>query len=198
MISINKQKVGLCVDENLQKQVEETYNLIVEANNQMLEIWSEQVIFTWQWWLGIGFTLIPWILWVKYRKKDSTIRLLSAGFFVLIISSWLDFLGVALGLWYYVYEVVYFIPNYFPWDFSLFPVIYMAVIQTMPRVSPLIKAVILSALLAFIGEPLVEWLGFYQPVKWEHIYSFPIYALIYLIAHYISKRESWAKVESNY
>ncbi|WP_227939525.1 CBO0543 family protein [Alkalihalobacillus deserti] len=182
------------MNETLQEQTEKTYNLIVQANNQMLEIWKNDVLFTWQWWLGVGLTIIPWLLWIKYRKKDSTIRLLSAGFFVILISSWLDCLGVVLGLWYYVYEVFPFIPSYFPWDFSLLPVIIMVFIQIKPTTHPLIKGITFSGISSFLAEPFFIGIGLYRLLNWEHIYSFPIYIVIYLMADYISKRKTWDKV----
>ncbi|MGJ9386192.1 CBO0543 family protein [Salipaludibacillus sp. CF4.18] len=182
------------MNESLQEQIEKTYNLIVQAHNQMAEIWQENVLFTLQWWFGLTLAIVPWVLWIIYRKKDSTIRLLSAGFFVMLISSWLDFAGVTFGLWYYIYEIIYFIPSFFPWDFSLLPVTIMFLIQIKPNVSPLIKAIFFSVFTSFIAQPFLIWSGLYQPIHWEHIYSFPIYIVIYLIAHYISTRNSWSRV----
>lgn len=111
-----------------------------------------------------------------------------------IIASWLDFLGVALGLWYYMYDITYLIPNYFPWDFTLLPVITMFFIQIKPNVNPIIKAVIFSAIFSFIAEPFFIWVGLYEPLKWEHIFPFPIYILIYFVADFISKRNSWVLI----
>ncbi|WP_134702285.1 CBO0543 family protein [Ammoniphilus sp. YIM 78166] len=181
-------------NSSLQEQIENTYNIITEANSKMFYIWKESILFTWQWWLSVVLTIIPWLFWVKFRKKDSTIRLLSAGFLVILISSWLDFLGIAFGFWYYMYDVTSLIPNYFPWDFTLLPVMYMFFIQIKPNVNPIIKGVILSVILSFIAEPLFIWIGLYHPITWKHIYSFPIYIVIYLIADFISKRNSWVKI----
>ncbi|WP_102346097.1 CBO0543 family protein [Bacillus sp. Marseille-P3661] len=182
------------MNKSLKEQVESTYMLINEANDKMFYIWKENILFTWQWGLSIILSILPWLLWIKFRKKDSTIRLLCVGFFVLIIASWLDFLGVAFGLWYYVYDVTYLIPNYFPWDFTLIPVITMFFIQIKPNFNPFIKSVLFSVILSFLAEPFFIWLGLYQSLKWEHIYSFPIYIFIYLVADFISKRNSWAKI----
>ncbi|MFB4166064.1 CBO0543 family protein [Alteribacillus sp. JSM 102045] len=182
------------MDGNLQQQIKQAYDLVVRANNQMFYIWKENVIYTWQWWLGVGLTISPWIFWIIFRKKDSTIRLLSTGVFVILIISWLDFIGISLGLWYYTYEVLPFIPNYLPWDFSLLPLFILSLIQIKPNVSPLIKAVFFSVVSAFVAEPFFKSIGLYQPIYWKHVYSFSVYIVIYLIADYISKRNTWAKV----
>ncbi|OIJ18748.1 hypothetical protein BKP45_15805 [Anaerobacillus alkalidiazotrophicus] len=182
------------MNKSLQEQVENIYNLVAEANEKMFYVWKENILFTWQWWLSVALTILPWIFWIKFRKKDSTIRLLSAGLFVILISSWLDFFGISLGLWYYIYDVIYIIPNYFPWDFTLLPVTIMFLIQFKPNSNRYIKAIFFSLLASFVAEPFFIWIGMYQPKKWEHIYSFPIYIVIFLIADYISKRSSWEKI----
>ncbi|MGM0875044.1 MAG: CBO0543 family protein [Bacillota bacterium] len=75
-----------------------------------------------KWWLGVGLPIIPWLLWFKFRKKESSDRLLYVGYFVILISSWLDIMGVALGWWFYKSKVIPVIPTYIPWDITLMPV----------------------------------------------------------------------------
>ncbi|MFD2970589.1 hypothetical protein [Peribacillus deserti] len=77
-----------------------------------MSAWEQEVLFTWQWWLGIGLTIIPWIIWLIYRKKDSSGRLLYSGTFVALLSVTLDNIGVQLSLWNYLKAPA--IPAYFP------------------------------------------------------------------------------------
>jgi len=72
-----------------------------------------------------------------------------------------------LGLWA-------IIPPYVPWDFSLIPVVNMFSYKIKPRVNPIIKGVILSALEAFVGEPILAWSQIYNLGHWKYYYSFPI------------------------
>ncbi|MGE1195904.1 hypothetical protein [Priestia megaterium] len=46
-------------------------------------------------------------------------------------------------------------------------------IQVKPKINPVIKALIYSAVGAFIGLPLLNWIGIYKPLHWRYIYSFP-------------------------
>jgi len=39
----------------------------------------------------------------------------------------------------------------------------------------IVAHIIIAAVLAFVAEPLLVPLNFYQLLKWEHYYSFPIY-----------------------
>jgi len=74
---MKQEKVNLLIDEN----IEQIHKLIQEKIN----IWSEYVLFSGLWWLGVGLSVIPWIIWFIVRKKESTDRILYAGFFVMEI-----------------------------------------------------------------------------------------------------------------
>lgn len=179
------------LNEKTRQRVEAVYNKVHNANEELFQIWKEDIVFSWQWWFGVGLIIIPWVFWFFYRKRTSTNRLLYSGFMVLIISSWLDFIGITLGLWYYPVKVIPTIPAYLIWDFTLLPISAMVLIQFRPHLHPIFKASIYAGLNAFIGEPVFQWLGFYQPKKWEYIYSFPIFFLIYLFGHFLSIRKNF-------
>lgn len=170
------------------------YELVEQAREIKTMLWLDHVVFTWRWWIGVGLAIIPWIIWIVLRKRESTNRLLFVGLFVILISSYLDFLGIQLGLWRYKFEDLPTIPSYIPWDVSVLPVTVMLFIQYKPRLSPVFKALVFAALASFIGEPLIVWLEIYEPVRWSSLYSFPIYTVIYLISHYLSKRENFKPI----
>jgi hypothetical protein len=158
-------------------------------------VWAREILFTWQWWLLLALTVLPWVCWAFYRKKDSTNRLLFAGFFSIIIAKLLDSIGSSFGLWMYTARVVPLTPPFFPWDTTLMPVAVMTFIQFKPKIHPAIKAAVFAAVSAFAVEPLAVWLKLYEPLTWRHIYSLPIYFAIYLAAHWLSKRESFGRVQ---
>jgi hypothetical protein len=160
-----------------------------ELNKLQDSHWLQDTLFTWQWWFGVTLTVIPWILWIVVRKKDSTNRLLFIGFFVMLITSYLDLTGVELTLWYYEYKVVPTILAHIPWDFSLFPVSIMLLLQYKPDFNPYIKSLCFGVFCSFICEPIFTKLHFYVPIKWKNIYSFPVYILLYLICHILSRRK---------
>lgn len=74
------------MDSEYIKGIEGSYSLISQANNEMISLWLKHTLFTWQWWMGVCLSTIPWILWTLFRKKESTNRLLFVGFFVILIS----------------------------------------------------------------------------------------------------------------
>jgi hypothetical protein len=150
--------------------------------------WKNEVLFTWEWWLGVALTIIPWIIWFFYRKRESTDRLLYAGLFVSLVSFAIDCIGVQIGAWNYLKPVTPVIPSYIPYNLALLPVIVMLLIQLFSQKNPWLIGLVFGALTSFVGEPLFKWLKIYEPHQWEHWYSFPIYTVIYFVANKLSQR----------
>jgi hypothetical protein len=174
------------------KEIEEMYEKVSELTFEKFAIWVDNVLFTWQWWIGVGLSIIPWVLWLIFRKKESTLRLLTVGFFVMFLSTFLDSIGVQLGFWYYKHAPLPLIPAFFPWDTTLMPVVIMGLIQFKPKWNPYLKGLIFAVLTTFIGEPFFIWIELYQPTVWKHLYSLPIYFLIYLISSKIYHGKSYS------
>lgn len=184
------------MDNEYIRGMEDAYNLISQANNTMINLWLKHTFLSWQWWLGVSLSIIPWIFWIIFRKKESTNRLLLTGFFAILITSWFDVMGILFSLWSYYHNVVPFSPAFVPWDFSLFPVTIMFLLQIKPKVSPIIKAIGFSVYSSFISEPFFTWIEIYNPKHWKYIYSFPIIIAIYLISDWFSRRPHFERIQS--
>lgn len=160
-----------------------------DANMELLHHWLSHGVFSWTWWICTALTILPWLFWFSVKKSDSTDRLLYSGFSIIILSSYLDMLGMSMGLWGYDCQIVPTIPPYMPWDFTLMPVVSMLFYQYKPNVHPFLKSVVFSAIGSFIVQPLFEWIGIYDPKGWKNYYSFPILIGIYLIGYYFYTRD---------
>lgn len=176
------------------KKVGEYYEEVHKAHEDFLKYWIDNTLFHWDFWVSLAFTVLPIIFWIKFRKKDSSNRLLFSGMFVCMITSWLDFLGVQYGKWYYTGKVIPSIPSYAPWDLVLLPIFTMTLIQIKPKISPVLKGLIFAIGATFIGEPIFLWLGFYVMKDWNLLYSVPIYFAIYFIAHRLSKVKNFEPI----
>lgn len=179
------------MDGSMMQTVHQIYDTVHQANLELFQIWKNKMLVSWRWWLEAIFSFVTWGLWILYRKRESTGRLLHAGFTVIILCCWLDFIGVCMGLWYYPVKLVPTVPAYFLFDMCLFPVVIMFFIQFRPKWNPFMKACIFAGIAAFLGEPFFIWLKVYVPLHWKPIYSFPILIVIYLIAHYVSRIKSY-------
>ncbi|WP_040207115.1 CBO0543 family protein [Neobacillus jeddahensis] len=172
------------IDEN----VEQIHQLIMKK----IEIWFDYVVFSDLWWFGVALSIIPWMIWFKFRKKESSDRILYGGFFVLIIALALDILGDQFSLWHYRFNVIPVVPTYFPWDITLMPVSVMILLQIKPDANPLVKAILFGIFSAYIAEPFFHWVGIYVPTKWKYTYSVPIQVAIYLYSHYLTRRKNFS------
>lgn len=184
------------MDKDIFHNIDRAQYLHTKAFNQIYAVWQEEILFTWRWWLGLALGVIPWMWWCFFfRKKDSTGRLLYAGYFVMTISLSLDAIGDQIGLWEYRFEIVPLMPGFIPWDVSLMPIVIISLIQTKPHINPIYKALLFAVTTAFIGEELAVQLGFYKMLLWKHAYGIPIYFVIYLIAHKLANSKNVASLK---
>ena len=137
------------------------YEQVNRANSDLYDIWKEQVLFTFEWWIVFALVVIPWTIWIILHKRQSRSRLLFAAFFVIIVACWLDFTGSANGLWYYPMEVIPTIPAYIMWDISLMPVVIMLLLQYTNKYNPLLIGALFSCIVSFLAEPLFESINFH-------------------------------------
>lgn len=196
MITINTKLLLSQAEINeLVNNLESMQNTITQLNSQFINLWLKYVILTWQWYLLLCLTIIPWLIWKNLRKKESSDRLFYVAFFVMLISSWLDLLGIELGFWAYHFNVIPFYPAFIPWDITLLPIFVMIILQYKPKIKSYIKAAFFSFICSFIFEPIFEYMGLYHHKAWKHYYSLPLYIAIYLTANYLSKRDNFKRLD---
>jgi hypothetical protein len=184
----------MATKEDIIKIIDKNQNQIDHLIDQKVQIWTDYVLFSGLWWMGVGLSIIPWIIWFVIRKRDSTDRLLYIAFYIMTIAVVSDILGDQLGLWHYRYHVIPVLPTYFPWDVTLMPLTIITLIQIKPNVNPWIKAILFSLLASYVAEPFFDWLGVYEPVHWRYSYSVPLQIIFYMSAHALSKRNQFSKI----
>jgi hypothetical protein len=184
----------MTVREGIQ-QANRATEQIIEVNDLMTEAVVHSFMFTWQWWFGIGLFIIPWILWILFRNKESTGRLLLGGFVTIILSLIIDLIALSYGLWSYPMKFSPIAPLLFlPYHFSLAPVAIMFALQIKPRMNALLKGIIFAAIGAFIGMNFFAMIDFYNSKGWPTIYDFFIYLFLFFVAHWFSKMDSFKKL----
>jgi hypothetical protein len=184
----------MATKEKIIELIDKNQNGIEHLIDKKIQIWTDYVLFSGLWWMGLGLSIIPWIIWFVIRKRDSTDRLLYIAFYVMAIAVVSDILGDQFGLWHYRYHVIPVIPTYFPWDVTLMPVTIITLIQIKPKMNPWFKAVVFSLLASYVAEPFFDWLGVYEPKHWRYSYSVPLQIIFYMSAHALSKRNQFSKL----
>jgi hypothetical protein len=175
------------------ENAKEFYSSLNSLHKESYHFWIENILFHPKWWLGVLLTIIPWVLWFIFRKKESSFSFLLSGFFVITISMLFDMIGSVNGFWIYHFETIPLLPSHLPFNLSLMPVTVMFLIQFKPKVNLYFKATLFAILASFIAEPLFIWMGIYQPILWKHIYSFSINFVVYLIAFYLFSRNQFER-----
>jgi hypothetical protein len=161
------------------------------------EYWRDHNYLTFNWWLLVLLSILSPIVWWKTIDTKRITEITAFGLFYGVTAIILDSIGSSMLVWVYPVRLTpYLYPQYYPYDVGVVIVPFMYVYQRWGNSikSFLIATGLLSAFLAFVAEPIMEWLGIYKELKWENIYSFPIYWLIGLICWVIIKR--FKKLES--
>lgn len=153
------------------RQVDKAHQLIVKANQMITDATLNAFLFTWKWWIVVAMLIVPWVLWIIFRKKESTARLLFASFIVMLLSSTLDSIGVDYGKWMYPVKAIPLPTISYAFRYSLLPVLIMFLLQFKPNFNPFVKAIIFGGVSAYIGMPIMTMLDLYKKIDWAYTYS---------------------------
>lgn len=159
------------------QEIEKQYDYLRKL---WLDYWSQEVVFTYQWWIMIFLLIIPFFLWWRLVDKTRIIEISMVGLIASSIAFILDQIGSSLGYWTYPYTLTHLERDLWAVaDFSILPFFYMIIYQWFPKWKTYILGIIIFALFsAFVGENIFQWLGIYVMLKWKHIYSIPGYVLL--------------------
>lgn len=172
-------------------QMVEDINRLREQMHQLDYMqWKTEALFTWQWWLLVGLTVIPLIIWWKIVDKRRVYEIAFYGCMINIMALLLDDFGTNL-LWYnYPIKLIPFLPPLVTADSILVPIILMIVYQRFSTTWKRFFAANLAAaaFLAFVAESVFIWIGYYELDKWNRAYSFLFYLFSTTLARFIILR----------
>lgn len=152
-----------------------------------LQHWKDESLYTWEWWLLIGLTIIPLIIWWKIVDKKRVYEIAFYGCMINIMAIIFDDFGTNLSWWAYPIKLIPTMPPLLTADSILVPIVLMIVYQLCSSTwkSLIIANLITAAFLAFVAEPVFIWIGYYHLYSWHLIYSFIFYNAASLIARLI-------------
>ncbi|MFT5874937.1 MAG: hypothetical protein ACI8WT_003917 [Clostridium sp.] len=172
---------------NAEQILDEISKQIANENYKLYYIWITEILFSWRWWVGFALTISPWIIWAKIRDKKDTARLLFVGLVVMLTTETMDSIGLDYNAWHYNWQLIPIVDGFIPFDYSLFPVEIMALLQFKPKINVYIKALAFAFFTAFIFEQIFVWLSMYDMQSWKSWYSFIIYIPLYLFFNWVYK-----------
>lgn len=176
------------------KHMTESFKELQEAREQLHRMavhhWKSDVVFTWEWWLLAGLTIIPLILWWIFVDRKRVYEIALFGCLLDIMCLILDNIGTDLLWWAYPIKLIPTVPVLFTADSILVPIVFMVVYQLFYTTwwSIMIFNLITAGLLAFIAEPIFTRIGYYHLNEWRYAYSFVFYLLAAATARLIIVR----------
>jgi hypothetical protein len=160
-------------------------NQIIEiekkCNATLQTYWRENNFLTPPWWLLLILCFIMPIIWFNLVDKKRITEITLFGLFYGISAIILDSIGSFSMAWFYSIRITpYLYPELYPYDVCIVIIPYMFVYQVWGNDFKIyfLFTGLLSAFLAFLAEPFLEWLKIYKELTWENIYSFPIYWIL--------------------
>lgn len=149
--------------------------------NLSLQHWYDYELFTWQWWIKFLYLVIPIFAFYKLLDRKRIFEVLTYGLMISIISIILDLTGVNFILWDYP---IRFVPIgiFLVHDLVFIPIVSMLIFQKFSTWKSFATAnIILSAVGAYIEEPIAIWINIYKPLNWKHTYSFIVFFTITIL-----------------
>jgi hypothetical protein len=175
---------------------QQLFEMKMELVRKQVEYFITHELFTWQWWLLIAMTIVPWFFWYQFRNIECQRRLLFGGLFVGLVSLIADMIGTQAGIWRYGIKAIPSLPPLIPFDLAIMPVEYMVIQQIAKNQKQfLLIALGVAAANAFIAEPILKWIDVYKPHDWQRIYSFPLYFLIFwFTSKLVTNKTGWKDI----
>lgn len=166
--------------------VAEIAEMMRQVTHVRVEKWLDKDVGTWRWWILAVLLIAPWFIWYLLVDKKRLPELTLFGTSVMVIIITLDEAGFVLSLWNYPIDVIPIFPRLTSIDYTVLPIIYMLLYQYFSNWKSFFWALLIaSTLFAFVAEPLTVYFGFYQLLKWNYLYSFPIYIVLGLFCRWV-------------
>ncbi|MDR3592438.1 MAG: hypothetical protein P4N41_22475 [Negativicutes bacterium] len=144
--------------------------------------WAKYEYLSFPWLLMTALTVVAIIVWLRLVDKQRTLEILLYGSWIAITGVTLDEFGYEYRLWRYNYHLIAQFPHILWVHLFILPIIYMLIYQYCPGWKRFLKIMtVCAAGLAFVGEPLLVKLDYYELLKWNYFYSFPLYILLGIV-----------------
>lgn len=153
----------------------------VEIQRQLTSIhidqWLREDVFHFRWWLLLILLVVSAYVWWKMIDKSRLPEIiLYAALATIVVMAIVEY-GEELTLWDYPTDIIPIFPPLTSINLISLPLIYSLIYQHFKTMKSFIMAtVILTAVICFIIEPILVWGGFYQLLRWNYYFSYPIYA----------------------
>lgn len=150
------------------------------------ERWLEHDLFSWQWWVLLAATILPWVGWMYVVKKPHRPHVFAFALLIGVISSVLDVIGADMLLWGYPTKLIFMVPPLFPADLTVIPVVFsLAYYYGTTWRRYIVYVISLALVFSYVLEPLFKKVDIYRAHHFPHWASLIGFVLIALITRWI-------------
>jgi len=171
-----------------------------ELNQLQLEYWNAYSDFElWQFWIVLIALIAPLIALLFLIDKQKTLLLGFFGFNYHVWFSYVNQIGISMGLWEYPYQLHPFLPS-FALDASLVPISFILLLQwTLNHNKNIyLYSVVLSAFFAFVLKPIMVTFDFFHMFKGvNYIHLFLFYIAFFVVSMLITNLFLWLQKKEN-
>lgn len=141
-----------------------------------VEEWLNEDVFRIRWWFLLVMLAVFACAWWKLADKSLLPEVvLYATLTTIFVMAIVEY-GEELTLWDYPVDILPIFPPLSSVNLLSLPLIYSLAYQYFKTwKSFLTAALIATAIICFVIEPLLAWGEFYQLLKWKYYYSYPLY-----------------------
>ena len=157
----------------------------VEIQKQLTAVhvdeWLREDVFRFKWWILLGLILVFIIVWWIMLDKSRLLEICLYAALAIIVLMAINEYGEELTLWDYPVDIIAIFPPLSSINLISLPLIYSLVYQYFKTWKRFIwAAVITSAVICFIFEPILSWGGFFELLHWRYFLNFPLYAVTFI------------------
>lgn len=156
----------------------------VTIQNQLTDVrineWLSEEFLKPKWWALILIVLILFVVWFKMIDKSRIREICLFTVLLTIIFMGIDEYGEELVLWDYPIDIIPLFPPLSSINLISIPLIYSQIYQHFKQKKFIYAVLISSAVICFVAEPLLTFLGYYDLINWHYYESYPIYVVVTL------------------
>lgn len=153
----------------------------VEIQRQLtsmhIDQWIREDVFEFRWWLLLALLALFLFLWWKTADKSRLPEIiLYVALATIVVMAKVEY-GEELTLWDYPTDIIPVFPPLTSINLLSLPLIYSLIYQYFTtRKSFIWATLIITAVICFVMEPLMEWGGLYELLHWQYYLNYPLYA----------------------
>ncbi len=141
-----------------------------------IDEWLSHDLFRLKWWLLLGLILTAFFIWWnkldKLKLRETCLYAALTTIMALGIFEW----GEELILWDFPTDTIPIFPPLSSVNLIILPLAYSLTYQCSNTWKDfLFASVIVTAVICFVVEPALAWVGLYRLIRWKYYLSFPVY-----------------------